>query len=211
MTEPVDITDPAITKAFAHPLRIEILALLEDRVASPAQLATELSADLSQTSYHVRQLKGLGLVRLVRRRMTRGAVEHLYTATVRPTITDSAWSGTSTVAKRALAAGRVAQIGREVSAAAERNGFARDGVYVARTRMRLSPKGWRAVSRELGRALERIDRIVAEEREAFTTNPTAEAIEAAAVMLFFESPPPESFDPPPVAEGEAQARSDRHQ
>lgn len=194
MTEPVDIRDPAITKAFAHPLRIEILGLLEDRVASPAQLAAELGSDLSQTSYHVRQLRSLGLIRLVRRRMRRGAVEHLYTATVRPTVTDSAWSGTSKVVKRALVGGRVAQIGSEVAAAAQRGGFDSDGVHVTRTRMRLSRKAWHVVSAELARTLERIDAIVAAERETFAADPDGEAVEAAAVLLFFEAPSPESFD-----------------
>jgi DNA-binding transcriptional ArsR family regulator len=202
VTQPVDITDPRITKAFAHPLRIEILGLLEDRVASPAQLATELGADLSQTSYHVRKLKSLGLIELVRKRMRRGAVEHLYTATVRPTITDSAWSGTSEVVRRALVGGRIAQTGSEVAAAAERGGFERDGVYVTRTRLRLTPAGWKAVSREFAKALDRVDAIGAAERKKLAKDPGAEAIDSTAVMMFFESPPPESFEsaaPAPAA------------
>jgi hypothetical protein len=121
-------------------------------------------------------------------------------------VTDRAWSGTSSIAKRALVGGRFSQIGREVAAAAERDGFGRDGVHVTRTRMRLSPKGWRAVSRELARTLQRIDRIAASEREALAEDPEAEAIDAAAVLMFFESPPPESFDPAPVPEGDELSR-----
>ena len=34
MTVPVDITDPRIAKAYAHPLRIHILGMLDDRVAN---------------------------------------------------------------------------------------------------------------------------------------------------------------------------------
>ena len=38
MTVPVDITDPRIAKAYAHPLRIHILGMLDDRVASPSEI-----------------------------------------------------------------------------------------------------------------------------------------------------------------------------
>ncbi|MBV9212474.1 MAG: hypothetical protein JOZ25_02385, partial [Actinobacteria bacterium] len=39
LTVPVDITDPRIAKAYAHPLRIHILGMLDDRVASPSEIA----------------------------------------------------------------------------------------------------------------------------------------------------------------------------
>jgi DNA-binding transcriptional ArsR family regulator len=196
LTVPVDITDPVIAKAFAHPLRIEILGLLENRVASPVQLSAELGTGLSQTSYHVRQLRHLGLIKLVRRRMQRGAVEHYYTATVRPTIPDAAWTGTPTVVRRALVGGKIAQIGTEVAAAAGRGGFDRDGAYITRTRLRLSPEGWSAVTREFANAVARIDAIAASEDEAIAEGSVGEPVEGTAVMMFFESPPPDSFESP---------------
>ena len=91
MTVPIEITDPRLARAYAHPLRIQILALLDNRIASPREIAEELGSPLSNTAYHVRQLVGLGLVELVRRTARRGAIEHHYTARVRPTITDEGW------------------------------------------------------------------------------------------------------------------------
>ena len=61
-----DINDPRLVKALAHPLRIRILAILEDRVASPSEIAEQLDAPLGNVSYHVRQLAELGLISLVR-------------------------------------------------------------------------------------------------------------------------------------------------
>jgi DNA-binding transcriptional ArsR family regulator len=195
VTQPVDITDPALAKAFAHPLRIEILGLLENRVASPVQLASELGSPLSLTSYHVRQLKHLGLVKLVKRRQQRGAVVHYYTATVRPRIPDKTWNTIPSFVKRALVGGRIAQAGAEAAAAAERGGFDRDGVHVSRTRMRLrlSTRAWEAVSREIENTLERIEAIRVSEQEALTDDPEADNIEATVLLMFFESPPPDSF------------------
>lgn len=193
MTTPTDITDPVIAKAFAHPMRIQILSLLEHRVASPVQIAAELGTGLSHTSYHVRQLKRLGLIRLVKRRMQRGAVEHYYTAVIRPTIPDAAWNRIPQVVRRALVGGKIAQVGNEVVAAAERGGFDRDGVYVTRTRLRLSPGGWQQVNEEFTKSLARIDAIATADRTERAEDPDAEIIEATAVHMFFESPSPMSF------------------
>ena len=62
-----DITDPSLAKALAHPLRTRILAALEDRTASPSELADELDAPLGIVSYHVRRLTALGFLKLVKR------------------------------------------------------------------------------------------------------------------------------------------------
>lgn len=195
MSTPTDITDPVVAKAFAHPLRIQILSLLENRVASPVQIAAELGAGLSHTSYHVRQLKSFGLVRLVKRRMQRGAVEHYYTAVVRPTIPDTAWNRIPEFVRRALVGGKIAQVGNEVTTAANRGGFDREGVVTSRTRLRLSPEGWRKINKEFEKTLERIDAIAEADHEAIARDPDTEIIEATAVHLFFESPSPASFDP----------------
>src|SRR5207302_10425976 len=101
LTVPVDITDPKLAKAYAHPLRIQILTLLDNRVASPTEIAAELGTPLSNTAYHVRQLAALDLVELVSRRQRRGAVEQHYTAKVRPTIWDEVWAGLPLVVKPA--------------------------------------------------------------------------------------------------------------
>jgi DNA-binding transcriptional ArsR family regulator len=187
LTRPVDITDPSIAKAYAHPLRIQILSLLEDRVASPNQLANELGASLSTTSYHVRQLATLKLIKMVKRRMRRGAVEHYYTATVRPTITDTGWSRVPAIVKRALIGGKIAQAGEEVATAAERGGFDREDIHYSRTRLRLTPDAWQQASEVLERALVELDSIRAASAAALEEDPDADVVEATALMMFFET------------------------
>src|SRR4051795_9957618 len=78
-----DISDPRVIKALTHPLRVQILRTLEERTASPSEIADEIEAPLGNVSYHVRQLHTLGLIRLVRRTPRRGAIEHHYTAIAR--------------------------------------------------------------------------------------------------------------------------------
>ena len=188
MTVPVDITDPRIAKAYAHPLRIHILGKLDNRVGSPSELAEELGAPLTHVSYHVRQLAGLGLIKLVKTTPRRGAVEHHYTAKIRPTITDKAWAEVPEVVRRNFSAGWVEQVGANVSAAVSEGGFERANAHMSRTMLELDEKGWNAVAKELEKALERIDRIASDAKTRMKGSSDGKAMRATAVMMLFEGP-----------------------
>ncbi|HET7510922.1 MAG TPA: winged helix-turn-helix domain-containing protein [Solirubrobacterales bacterium] len=73
--------DQRLVRALAHPLRIQILEILTDRVASPNLLATELGSELSDVAYHTRALDRCGCLDLVETAQRRGATEHFYKAT----------------------------------------------------------------------------------------------------------------------------------
>jgi DNA-binding transcriptional ArsR family regulator len=188
LTIPIDITDARLVKAYAHPLRIEILSLLDNRVASPKQIATELDTPLPNTAYHVRQLAQLGLVELVRRTVRGGAVEHHYTTKVRPTIPDEVWATLPDIVKRAAVGGALQQALSEMIRAVDEGGFSRDDAHLTRTPARLDAKGWRALARELHRSLKRIDAIVTETEARLDKDPEAETVEAMTVMALFERP-----------------------
>jgi len=70
-----------IAKALSHPLRVQLLTILNDRLASPNELSKELDEGLSQISYHVKVLKDFEMIELVKTEPRRGAVEHYYRAT----------------------------------------------------------------------------------------------------------------------------------
>jgi DNA-binding transcriptional ArsR family regulator len=185
-----DIDDPKLAKAYAHPLRIEIMGLLDNRVASPSQLAAELGASLPTTSYHVQRLAAMKLIKLVKRRQTRGSIEHFYTASVRPRMYDDTWSRIPPIVQRAIISGRLSQLGEEVQAAAEVGGFDRDDIHLTRTRMTLTPEGWKEVAAHLASALEHFDKIKARDAARVLKDPEAERIEATTVMMLFETPLP---------------------
>ena len=87
-----NINDPRYVKALSHPLRVRILALLQERTASPRELAEWLDATLGTVSYHVRTLHDFGLIELVKTTQVRGAIAHHYKAKVRPRVSDEAWA-----------------------------------------------------------------------------------------------------------------------
>lgn len=62
---------------------MHILAILNDRMASPNELSKELDEGLSQVSYHVKVLKDLECIEMVKTEPRRGAVEHYYRASTK--------------------------------------------------------------------------------------------------------------------------------
>jgi DNA-binding transcriptional ArsR family regulator len=78
-------------KAMSHPLRASILRTLTERTASPAEMARELGEELSNVSYHTKQLVEFECAELVSTRPVRGALEHFYRATERHLIDTEEW------------------------------------------------------------------------------------------------------------------------
>ncbi len=73
--------DQRLVHALAHPLRVKILEILSDHVASPNLLAGQLETGLSDVAYHTRALDRYGCLQLVDTAQKRGATEHFYKAT----------------------------------------------------------------------------------------------------------------------------------
>lgn len=78
-------------KAMNHPLRASVLRILVERTASPAEMARELDEELSNVSYHTKQLVEFECAELVSTRPVRGALEHFYRATERHLIDVEEW------------------------------------------------------------------------------------------------------------------------
>lgn len=72
--------DQRLIRALAHPLRVQILEILSERVASPNRLSEELDTGLTHVAYHTRALDKCGCLELVDTARRRGATEHFYKA-----------------------------------------------------------------------------------------------------------------------------------
>ncbi len=73
-----DEADQDLARAFAHPLRIQILQILGNGPSSPKQISDLLGEPLSNVSYHARVLSKCNCIQLIETRPARGAVEHIY-------------------------------------------------------------------------------------------------------------------------------------
>ena len=71
--------DRQMVTALGHPLRVEILRLLEEGPNSPNRMSNRLGKELSNVSYHTRVLlKECDCIEIVETRPARGALEHFY-------------------------------------------------------------------------------------------------------------------------------------
>ena len=182
-----DISDPSVIKALTHPLRVQILHSLEDRTASPSELADEIGAPLGNVSYHVRQLHSLGLIKLVKKTPRRGAIEHHYKALARAPISDEAWAGTPGLVKEAVVGTSLGELGQAVSAAAAGGGFKRAEAQLVREEMTLDEKGFADVSKELAKTADRITKIRDDAGRRLEKASGDGARSANAVLMLFEA------------------------
>ena len=149
--------DQRLVKALAHELRVAILATLNERMASPNELAKELGEGLSQVSYHVKVLRDYNCIELVKTEPRRGAVEHYYRATSRAYLSDREWQEVPDSVKPGLSADLLQTIVNDAVAALEETTFdQRDSRHMSWTPMRLDGEGWEEVTEVLNDALEQM-------------------------------------------------------
>jgi DNA-binding transcriptional ArsR family regulator len=190
-----EIDDPRLVKALAHPLRIHILRILQDRTASPRELSEELDAKLPNVSYHVRALEALGLLELVRTEPRRGAIEHFYRARARLRVTGKAWAQVPDIVKNAMVAATLEQIWRYVEAGAKIGGFDRRDAHASRQPMVLDAKGFKDLGAALDDVLRRASEIEAESANRLAADGHKGEFSAGLAMMLFEAPPPRAGIP----------------
>lgn len=202
-----DITDPAVAKALAHPLRTRILAALENRTASPTDLASELDAPLGVVSYHVRRLHALRFLKLVKRVPRRGAVEHYYTTVAGPRITDDAWLSTPTIVKQATISAALAELGSQASSALTAGGFDRADCHLTRTPVTVDAQGWAEISSELSSLLNRIQEIETESQKRLLASDHGDEQRATVGLMLFEPSLAAPAEPPAKGRGRPRSRA----
>jgi DNA-binding transcriptional ArsR family regulator len=147
----------ALVKSLAHELRAEILAILNERMASPNELAKELDEGLSQVSYHVKVLKDYGVIRLVKTEPRRGAVEHYYRATSRAFLTDRDWHELPASVRIGMSADLFQMVLDDVVASMEGEVFdQREDRHMSWTPMMVDEQGWSEINDILGDALKEV-------------------------------------------------------
>ena len=185
-----NIDDPRFVKALGHPMRVRILALLQERTASPRELSEWLDATLGTVSYHVRALHDLGLLELVRTTQVRGAIAHHYRARERPRISDEAWAAAPPIAKQAAIGATLLTINDYAQASADAGGFERDQARLSRAAPKLDAKGWQQAAKACEKLLAELAKVEEAAAARIAKDPHAPGIaDAAVVTMLFESTP----------------------
>jgi DNA-binding transcriptional ArsR family regulator len=157
-----DAFDQRIVRALSHPIRHRVLMALNERVASPKELAAELGEPLGNVSYHTRVLAQLGCIELVSTTQRRGALEHHYRAIMRPYFDDAAWAQIPVSTRRALFDQVLEHLWNDVVDAARHGGLDHPRAHVSLTPLDLDDQGLDDLAGVLGSTLERALEIQAE-------------------------------------------------
>lgn len=139
------VVNQSFVKALAHELRVEILGILTERMASPNELATMLDEGLSQVSYHVKVLKDYELITLIKTEPRRGAVEHYYRATASTLFPAQEWRGIDGGLRTAIGAGLASELFDGLADAVEASKLTDADTYIGRTLLVLDAEGWENV------------------------------------------------------------------
>jgi DNA-binding transcriptional ArsR family regulator len=178
--------DQKLVKALAHPLRVEILMILNERMASPNELSKELDEGLSQVSYHVKVLKDFDCIEMVKTEPRRGAVEHYYRATSRAFLEDRDWEHLPDSIKPGVTASVFRSMMDDVVAAIQGGSFnARDDVHMSWTPGVVDQQGWDESVELVNDTLAKIIKIQGASAKRLTKS-GEEGIPVTAILMNFE-------------------------
>ena len=169
-------------------MRARILGILDERVASPNEIAETIDERLPNVSYHVRALLDLGCIELVDTAQRRGAIEHYYKAVVRPFFSDRDWKRLPRSGRQAISDVALKVVWEDVSAAMKAGTFdSRSDRHLSHNDITLDEQGWREVRDVLAGMLDEVNRIEAASASRLKQS-GEDGVAATVVAMQFESP-----------------------
>jgi len=177
--------DERLAKALSHPLRQRILQRLnEGGVKSPNELSRDLGDPLGNVSYHVRILRELDCVELVRTEQRRGALEHYYRATAQPWLDDKQWARLPAAFRRKTLGRTLSELLQSAGDASQAGGFDHPEAVVNRIPLELDEQGWSDVVKLLNDTLESALKIQSESQKRQGTEPGTEVRTELGILHF---------------------------
>jgi DNA-binding transcriptional ArsR family regulator len=177
--------DSTLMKALSHPVRARALSVLNERVASPSELAAEQREAVGDVAYHVRVLHELELIELVSSRQVRGATEHFYRGTIKPYLSDDFWEKLPEDARAGVSVAGLEVLNQAIERAFEAGTFdARIDRHLSNVSLDLDEQGWREAGGLLAECLKGLIQIGA---KAEARN-GEQSMRATFGLMGFESP-----------------------
>ncbi|MGH7486054.1 MAG: helix-turn-helix domain-containing protein [bacterium] len=189
--KPPTLVNPRLASAMSHPTRLRTLRVLTEREATPREIAAEIGEPLNNVAYHIKVLKRLGCIELVRINQTRGGrvAEHVYKGTQRPYWDPSDLEQLDDAEKLNVIAGVMQHVSEDIATAmAQGTFYEHDDNHLSRTPMVVDEEGWNEVVELLSDSLDRL--LIIQERVNERGASADETKFAKVAILHFESPAP---------------------
>jgi DNA-binding transcriptional ArsR family regulator len=182
------ILDARVVKALGHPVRVQALTILNERIASPNEISKELGQAVGHVSYHVKVLRECECIELVDTAPRRGAMEHYYRATSRAFLDVSNWAAVPESVRPGLSGSLMQTIFEDASNALTTGTFdKREDRHLSWTPMIVDGKGWAELAEGLEEMLERIFAIQAASAERLT-KADEPGVPVSVSMIGYETP-----------------------
>jgi DNA-binding transcriptional ArsR family regulator len=183
-----------IVKALSHPLRLKILTRLNEGVASPNEMAKEFDESLPLVSYHVRILRELNCIELVKTTPRRGAIEHHYRALTRAFLDEEDWSQMPPSARKAVSTTTLNKALSDMRVAIDHDTFdERTNRHLSYSQLLLDEDGWGELNDKLAELLDWA--LEEQSRAAVRIRDGAEQVRARLTMVTYTAPPKEDVAP----------------
>lgn len=150
------VRDTKMAKAMSHPVRVQALGILNQKVASPSDIAEEIGLPIANVAYHVRALLQLGCIEEVETRPVRGALEHRYRAVRRAFVLPDEWQTMPESARHDMLV-TIAENGYDQLARALAAGVfeGRSDHHMSYSALLLDEQGWKELNGMLADILDR--------------------------------------------------------
>jgi DNA-binding transcriptional ArsR family regulator len=179
--------DQRVVRALGHPVRVQALVILNERVASPNEIAKELGESVGHVSYHIKVLKECECIELVDTAPRRGAMEHYYRATDRAFLSSDEWAALPASLRPGISASGIENIFKDVSAAVDGGTFdKRVNRHLSWTPILIDERGWDELQEALDEMLEKVFEIQSASAGRLVAEDAA-GIPVSVAMLGFEA------------------------
>ena len=177
--------DENLVKALSHPLRWQILRMINEGTSTPAGIARRLGVRTENVSYHVRVLNDLGVIELIGTTPVRGALEHHYRATRRAEINDAESDAMPDEVRRDMVQGIVREVISDlIRVGASDSAYSRADVHFSQVPLRLDEEGYQEIADLLSATLDRVLEIQAESLARMAGDETDEVRTEVAIIHF---------------------------
>jgi DNA-binding transcriptional ArsR family regulator len=186
---------------LAHPLRVRILEVLNQRDMSPVEFCRDgfapESMEVSHVAYHFRELAEYGALEVVERNPRRGSIEHVYRGLGRAYFSDPQWNELDHSERVRLSKTMIQGLMARIEGALMSDTFdSRVNRHLTWIAMRLDEQGWSEMTTALTATFGEIEQIRAD-AEARLDREGEDGIPSTCGILGFPSPLGAQFTPPP--------------
>lgn len=180
-----------LAKVFSHPLRAQLLALLNEESGSPHDLKERLAArgderSLNLIAYHVQVLAKYGAIELVDTESVRGATKHIYAANRKMLIDGDDWLELPDEAQIGICANAIGEAVERAQAALEHGTMSKDDPVIVNLKLQVDDRAWEVIREHVTVAWDQVESV--EPTAVNRTPDPADRFPVTVSLLAYKSP-----------------------